>query len=161
MKASTLRLALNLYPPFLGTGIKVNTISEDFRNIEVTMPLRWYNRNIRGTHFGGNLCSMTDPFFMVMLINVLGKDYDVWDQSSTIRFCKPGVGRMHAHFKLSQITINELIEQADGAAKITPEFCIDITDEQGQVVAQLIKTIYIRKRSANAKKQNADHDIAA
>src|SRR5690242_3493320 len=59
---------LNLYPPFLGAGIHVRRISEDFRTIDVEMPLRFWNRNYVGTHFGGSLYAMCDPFFMVMLI---------------------------------------------------------------------------------------------
>jgi hypothetical protein len=33
---------------------------------------------------------MADPFFMLMLIENLGKDYIVWDKSASIRFKKPG-----------------------------------------------------------------------
>jgi len=50
------------------------------RAIDVEMKLRWWNRNYVGTHYGGSLYSMTDPFFMVMLIENLG-GYDCWDKS--------------------------------------------------------------------------------
>ena len=40
------------------------------------MPLKWYNRNYVGTQFGGSLYSMTDPWYMLMLLNVLGKDFE-------------------------------------------------------------------------------------
>ena len=30
----------------------------------VKLTLRWYNRNYVGTHFSGNLFTMTDPFYM-------------------------------------------------------------------------------------------------
>ena len=39
---------------------------------------------------------MTDPFYMLMLIENLGRDYIVWDKSATIRFRKPGTGTMTA-----------------------------------------------------------------
>ena len=41
------------------------------------MPLRFYKCNYVGTHFGGSLYSTCDPFYMLMLINILGPDYIV------------------------------------------------------------------------------------
>ena len=72
---------LNLYPPYWGTGIFVKKISPDFREIIVQMKMTWYNRNYVNTHFGGSLYSMTDPFFMLMLMQILGKEYIVWDKA--------------------------------------------------------------------------------
>jgi len=67
-----LKLGLNLYPPYLGTGIHVAEIAPDLRSLRVVMHLRFYNRNYVGTHFGGSLYAMCDPFFMLMVINNLG-----------------------------------------------------------------------------------------
>jgi hypothetical protein len=39
--------------------------------------------------YGGSLYSMTDPFYMPMLISNLGSDYVVWDKAAHIRFRKP------------------------------------------------------------------------
>src|SRR6218665_3322789 len=69
--ASALRWRLNLYPPFLGAGVRVQRISEDFLEVDVAMRLRWFNRNYVGVHFGGSLYAMTDPFFMLMLMQCL------------------------------------------------------------------------------------------
>ncbi|RMD74179.1 MAG: DUF4442 domain-containing protein, partial [Bacteroidetes bacterium] len=96
-----LKWGLNLYPPFLGAGIRVRTISADYRRAVVEMPLRWYNRNYVGTHFGGSLYSMTDPLYMLMLMNVLGPDYIVWDQAATIVFRRPGRSTVRAEFELT------------------------------------------------------------
>jgi hypothetical protein len=73
-QAAKLKRRVNLYPPYLGAGIRVRNIAEDLRTIEVEMPLHFWNKNYVGTHFGGSLYSMCDPFFMVMLINNLGPD---------------------------------------------------------------------------------------
>ena len=43
------------------------------------MKLSLRNQNYVGSHFGGGLFSMTDPFYMLMLMNVLGSEYLVWD----------------------------------------------------------------------------------
>jgi hypothetical protein len=137
---------LNLYPPFLGAGIRVRRISADFRTIDVEMPLRFWNRNYVGTHFGGSLYSMCDPFFMVMLIENLGPDYVVWDKAATIRFKKPGKGVMKATFSLSPERIDEIRSQADAHAKVEPQFQVTITDAEGNVVAEVDKLLYVKKK---------------
>jgi len=81
-----MRLRLNLYAPFLGAGIRVKRLAPGWKEVDVEMKLRWWNANYVGTHYGGSLYSMTDPFLMVMLIENLGRDYIVWDKSATIRF---------------------------------------------------------------------------
>src|SRR5215831_5992143 len=62
-KRKRLKRFVNFYPPFLGAGVRIKEISEDLRTIEVHMPLRFWNKNYVGTHFGGSLYAMCDPFF--------------------------------------------------------------------------------------------------
>ncbi len=147
MKPKYLKLLLNIYPPYLGAGIRVQHISDDYREVIVSMKLRWYNRNYVGTHFGGSLASMTDPFFMLMLINILGKEYIVWDQTAQIKFIRPGRGRVVARFHLSQKQIDEIHTLTQSGAVFHPEYEVEIVDEEGQVVAQVIKQEYIRKKT--------------
>ena len=54
-----LRFAMNVWPPYVGAGIRVRHIAPDFRSVTVDMRLRWSNRNYIGSHFGGSLYSMT------------------------------------------------------------------------------------------------------
>ena len=98
MKAALFKTMINLYPPYLGAGIHIARISNDYRDLLVTMKLRFYNRNYVGTHFGGSLYAMIDPFYMLMLMQMLGPEYIVWDKSATIEFKKPGRGTVSAHF---------------------------------------------------------------
>jgi acyl-coenzyme A thioesterase PaaI-like protein len=138
---------INFYPPFLGAGIRVN-IAPDFRTVQVKMSLRWYNLNAVGTHFGGSLYAMCDPWFMLMLIKALGDGYIIWDKAATIRFLKPGRGTVRATFQLSQETIDSLRTRADAGEKLEPTFTADVCDEQGELVAQVDKLLYIRKKRA-------------
>ncbi len=95
-----LKLMLNLYPPYLGTGIKIDYISEDWREIHTSLSLRWFNRNAVGTHFGGNLYSMIDPHVMLLLIQLLGKEYWVWDKSAEIEFIKASNQKVTSKIKI-------------------------------------------------------------
>ena len=143
---------MRFYPPFLGAGIRVRRISEDFCTIDVEMPLRFWNRNYVGTHFGGSLYSMCDPFFMVMLIENLGPDYIVWDKAATIRFKKPGKGVMKATFMLSPERVEEIRRQADSQEKVEPTFHVVVTDAEGKVVAEVDKLLYVKKKVSDPGK---------
>ena len=83
---------VNLYPPFLGAGVRVVRIGLDLASFDVRMRLVWWNKNLVGTHFGGSLYAMCDPFFMWILVEQLGRDFIVWDKSAQIRFRRPGRG---------------------------------------------------------------------
>jgi len=107
------RFYLNHHPIFLSSGIHIQEISHDYQRIIVKMGLRWYNQNYVGTHFGGNLFSMTDPFYMFMLMHILGPEYMIWDQSSTIEFMAPGKGKVTATFRITDETIKKIIKKTN------------------------------------------------
>jgi hypothetical protein len=138
---------LNFYPPFLGAGIRVKHISDDFLTVDVEMPLKFWNRNYVGTHFGGSLYAMCDPFFMLMLINNLGPNYIVWDKAATIRFKKPGKGLMKAHFHIPFEKIEEIRAQAELQPKVEPQFQAVVTDTEGVVIAEVDKLLYVRRKT--------------
>jgi acyl-coenzyme A thioesterase PaaI-like protein len=109
MKAKTLRRGMNLWPPFLFSGIRIDHISDDFRAIDVELRERFYNRNYVGCHFGGSLFAMTDPFWMMMVMRNLDRSYTVWDKSAEIEFLKPGRGTVSAHFRLTGEMLDEIV----------------------------------------------------
>jgi len=146
MKASSFKWRLNLYPVFLGAGIRVEHISEDYQAIDVSLGLRWYNRNYVGTQFGGSLYAMTDPFYMLMLMHLLGRDYIVWDQAAKIDFVSPGKGKVWARFRLTQEEINRVKAEAESGAPLRPVYRVEIRDEQDVLVARVEKTLYVRKK---------------
>lgn len=141
-----LKLLINIYPPYLGTGIRIKTIKPDFRQVEVVMNMHWYNKNYVGTHFGGSIFAMTDPFHMLMLMRNLGPDYIVWDKAALIEFKKPGRGTLKATFIYTEEDIQAIRDQADANQKYIVDRSVDITDENNVNVATMTKTLYIRRR---------------
>ena len=110
------------------------------------MKLTRLNRNWVGTHYGGSIFSMTDPFYMVMLINILGSDYMVWDKSSSIEFKKPGKTEMIANFSISDKKLEEIIENTKDGSPYFAEFCVDVLNTDNEVVANVNKKVYVRKK---------------
>lgn len=142
------RLMFNLYPPLLGAGIRITRIQPDWKEVDVEMRLRRWNANYVGTHYGGSLYSMTDPFYMVMLINILGRDYIVWDKSASIRFRRPGKGTVYAKYRISEEQVAEIRQALRTEEKIEREFAIDVKDHAGEVIAEVKKLLHFRKKDA-------------
>ena len=144
-----MRHVMNLWPPFLGAGIRVTRLQPDWRAIDVEMKLRFWNANFVGTHYGGSLYSMADPFYMLMLIENLGRDYIVWDKSASIRFRKPGKGKMLASFRLTEEQVESIRQQLQTQEKVEPTFMVQVKDENGEVVAEVQKLLHVRKKASN------------
>ncbi|MFC1863366.1 DUF4442 domain-containing protein [Thermodesulfobacteriota bacterium] len=145
MKPRFIKYLINIYPPFWGTGITVKSVSSDYKHVRVQMKLRWYNRNIYNTHFGGSLYAMTDPFFALMVLHILGKGYVVWDKTSNIEYIKASRGTVTADFFIKDEQLLEIKDNTSEGKKHYPEFSVDIKNEAGERVARVIKTLYIRK----------------
>jgi acyl-coenzyme A thioesterase PaaI-like protein len=146
MKASRLRFGMNLWPPFLFAGIRVVEISPDYRYARVRMRLRPWNRNFFGTHFGGSLFAMTDPFWVLLLFNQLKGEHVVWDRAGEIEFVAPGRGTVHAEFRLTDDHVAEVLDQTRDGEKALVWFETDVVGQDGTVIARVKKQVYARRK---------------
>ena len=147
LKFGKLIKRVNLYPPYLGMGIRVRSFREDFTRFEVELRARWYNRNLFGTHFGGCLYSMCDPFYVFIVTMNLGRGYVVWDKSAAIEFLKPAKGTILGVFEVDKDRLEEIRREVDELGKNTYHFETDLVDEAGQAVARVSKEIYVRSKA--------------
>ena len=145
-----LRRLVNLWPPFLGAGIRIQRIAPDMKAVDVEMKLRFWNANYVGTHFGGSLFAMTDPFYMLMLMANLGGDYVVWDKASSIRYRKPGKGTVRAEFRLNDAQLDDIREKLKTLPKYEPVFSAEVKDLQGTVIAEIEKVLHVRRKEQQA-----------
>jgi acyl-coenzyme A thioesterase PaaI-like protein len=113
------------------------------------MSLRPWNRNLFGTHFGGSLYSMCDPWFVILLVRLLGDGYLVWDKAATIEFQKPGRGRVTATFHVAPETVDEIRAAADRDGKTEPVLTVEVVGEGGEVVARVTKTLWVKRKGAD------------
>ena len=140
------QLSDQLNNAFLFAGIHVAAISADYRHAAVELRMRPWNRNYVGTHFGGSLFAMTDPFWMLLAMQALGRDYIVWDRAGAIEFVKPGRGTVRARFDLGDDVLEELRAATAGGDKVLRWFDNEILDAQGEVVAKVRKQLYVRRK---------------
>ena len=139
-----LKWGMNLWPPFRGAKIRLEAVSADFRYARVGMPLKLTNRNMWGVHYGGSLFSMSDPFWMLLVMNRLGPDYVVWDRAGEIDFVSPGRGDVFADFVLTEDRLAEIRELTRGGGKALVWFENQVVAEDGTLVARVRKQLYIR-----------------
>ena len=137
---------INWYPPFLGMGVRVRSFEDDFTRFVVELQSRWYNRNLFGTHFGGSLYTMSDPFFVFIVTMNLGRNYIVWDKSASIDFIRPAKGTITGIFEIDSERLGEIRAEVDTLGKNTYHFEVDLMDEDGQAVARVSKEVYVRAK---------------
>ncbi len=147
-----MRLFFNMYPPYLGAGIKVEEISADRRYLRVALKLRFYNRNYVGTQFGGSIYSMTDPHFMFLLMNNLGSEYVVWDKAAKIDFVNPGKTHLIAEFRIDDKILDTVQEKTQTGDKYVFDLPATVRDLNGDVIAEISKTLYVRKKHKKSSK---------
>jgi acyl-coenzyme A thioesterase PaaI-like protein len=138
--------AMSLYPPFLGAGVRVYPRDEEATTFDVAMRLTPWNRNYFGTHFGGSLYAMCDPFFVLILAENLGRDYAVWDKSATIRFRRAGRGTVRARFHIPPERIAAIRREVDERGKAEPSFAVEVRDEADAVVCEIEKLLHVTRR---------------
>lgn len=138
---------INIYPPYLGMGIRVKSVSDDYTRFEVVLRQRWYNRNLFGTHFGGCLYSMCDPFYVFIIMMSLGKNYIVWDKSAGITFLKPASGTITGVFEIDRPTLDRIRKEVDQLGKNTYHFETDLLNEAGESIARVSKEVYVRAKN--------------
>ena len=107
---------------------------------------RSHNVNLVGTHFGGSLYSMVDPHLMILLSQRLGPDYVVWDKEANIDFRKPGRGTVHATIRITDEEVEAIRSATANGDKHLPQWTLAILNERDEVVATVLKTLYVRRK---------------
>lgn len=135
--------AFRMFKPYEGANILPKLIDQN--TMVVSMPLIVSNTNYVGTHFGGSLYSMCDPFFMFLLMKNLGKDYMVWDKGAKIDFVKPGEGTVTATFHLPDSEFTDIKTILQKEKKTIRTYEVEVVGEDGKTVAKISKDLYIRR----------------
>ena len=143
---------INTYAPYLGAGVKMVEFDLERGRCSVAMPLTALNKNVVGTQFGGSLYSMVDPFYMLLLMQMLGDDYVVWDKAAHINFVAPGKSTVTASMHLSKQELATVKQLAKNGDAVFRDYEIDIVDSQSKIVATVTKTVYIRRRQFSGSK---------
>jgi acyl-coenzyme A thioesterase PaaI-like protein len=147
-KTRLTRWRLNFFPAYRGTGARITYIADDWREVRIKLPLNWRTRNYVGTIFGGSMYAAIDPIYMVMLIQILGPAYVVWDKGATIQFKRPGRSTLHACFILGAPEIDAIKAEFTARSAIERDYRVNLIDADGVIYATVTQTLHIRCKEA-------------
>lgn len=150
-----LAIAMSLWLPNLCSGIRVRRFADDWTSATVELHVNLLTRNYVKTAFGGSMSAMTDPYFFMLVMHQLGRDYVVWDTKGEIEFVRPGRGVLTAQFTVAPDRVADIRERARGGAKVLEWFSTDIVDRTGDVVAHVRREVYVREKKRVTQAANS------
>lgn len=148
MKLRNFVFVWNLWPPFLGLGIRIKDVSKDFRKVTVVLKKRPWNANYYGTQYGGGIFAMTDGIHILMLIQNLPKKYKIWDKSATINYIRRGTTHLIAEFKITEQDLMSIQQTLSTQSSMEWVATVDIFDAHGEIIAKVSRTISIKHKLA-------------
>ncbi|ULJ61125.1 DUF4442 domain-containing protein [Wielerella bovis] len=142
--AQIMKRRLNLWLPLLFSGIVITEIADDFTAVKGKMKNWRLTKNMHGSQFGGSLFKFTDPIYAMMLQNILGKSYYVWDKEAHIDFVKAAYGEVFLECRLSHAEIDAIKNAAANGEKHLPEFTVRLFDAHNETIAIAKRIVYVR-----------------
>ena len=143
----------NISPMYRRTTGRVISVTKDYERIEIKIRKSYKNANYVGTIFGGSLFSATDPIYMVQLIQILGKDYVVWDKSSVVRFKRPADSSAFAVFEVTKDDVDSIKKTVSDKKELDFNKTVFITNKEGKVFCEIDKVIYIADKAYYKEKR--------
>ena len=92
--------------------------------------------------------AMTDPFWMILVMESLGPEYTVWDRAAKVEFVRPGRGDVQAEFRVREEDLDEIRKAAAGGEKVLRWFTVNVRAPDDSIVAVVQKQLYVRLKSA-------------
>ena len=149
LKANELRRMLNLWFPFIVNRIKIISIADDFYKMKVQLKHSFWNRNPNKSVWGGSITSVLDPFFPIMMKQIIlkrGLRTDFFSKAVNVEFIKQVETHIFFQFKIteSEVIEAEKILQNDGS--YNNWHSVNGIDINGNICVKGKIQIYLRKK---------------
>lgn len=154
------RWYFNFIPAYRSTGAWIRFISDDWQEVHVELSLNLLTRNYVGSIFGGSIYSSLDPLYMIMIMENLGKDYVVWDKAASVRFLRPGKGKLRARFLIDNQFLDSLRKDIEVKNELDAELTVSYLNEENKVCSEVTKIIYIAKKSYYTEKKKQKNQVS-
>ena len=137
----------SLYPPLLGSGIRIRHVAPDWTRGELNMHVAPWTANTNGTAFGGALFAATDVLYGALLSGQLCGGYQVWTKSATIDFRAPGRGRLRCVVDVPGPESDAIRERLADHPSTSVVHTAVVSDSRGTTVVEAQHTMFIRRKS--------------
>jgi acyl-coenzyme A thioesterase PaaI-like protein len=153
------RTLMNAYPMYFGTGGKILFWSGDSREVQLRLRRTAWTYNYVGTIFGGSMFAAADPFYMLMLLRNLGRDYVVWDKSATIRFRKPGRTTLYMRYLLTDDDLADIRADVLANGRTERTYTLQWIDKEGVVYAEIERLCYIADKKHHQQRTGDSQQV--
>ena len=148
------KYGFNLSPMYRRSCGRIIHVSKDLKDIHIRLKYSYKNKNYVGSIFGGSLFSSVDPFPMVQLINIIDRDFVIWDKAAQIRFRRPAYEHLYAHFNYTEEELENIRKRVMEEKEIEIIKSTQLTNKKGDTVFCVIdKTLYIAEKEYFKAKQ--------
>ncbi len=155
-KSTLFKYGFNWSPMYKRSTGKIQYVSDDLMDVRIKLPLSYKNRNYVNSIFGGSMFSAVDPIPMVQLINIIGKDYIVWDKSAAIKFRRPAREDAFAVFSYTKDEIDAIKSTLYSQDEMEIIKTTHLTNkDQTEIFCTIDKTIYIANKAFYLAKKRA------
>ncbi|TGK35685.1 PaaI family thioesterase [Leptospira andrefontaineae] len=139
------RMIRKNWPVYHRLGPRFEFVSEDLLKLKVRFPFNNKTKGYNGLHFGGAIYAFVDPLYVYSISENLGSEYLVLDTNAEIDFLKASNQDLIVEIEVSPEDIKSIQEECRAKRKTIRIYSIEVFDPDGQKIAIVKKTIYIRK----------------
>ena len=149
LKPNELKYMLNLWFPFLVNRIKIISITNDFHQMNIQLKHSFWNRNPNKSIWGGSITSALDPFFPIMIKQIMlikGIRTDFFSKAVHVEFIK----QIHTHvffqFRINETEIMTVENSLEINGKYEDWHTVNGLDSNGNICVKGKVEVYLRKR---------------
>ena len=149
LKPKELKRMLNLWFPFLVNRIQIISITEDFHEMQVRLIHSFWNRNPNKSVWGGSITSALDPFFPIMMKQILlkrGIVTDFYSKAVNVQFIKMVKSNVTFQFSISEEEVAATEKELKENGKYADWYSVDGIDSEGEICVNGRVQVYLRTR---------------
>ena len=149
LKPKELKRMLNLWFPFLVNRISIISISEDFHHMDVCLKHSFWNRNPNKSIWGGSIASAMDPFFPIIMKQLLlrrGLKTDFYSQAINIQFIKMVKSDVNFHFRINEDEITRAEKALNEKGKYSGWHSVEGGSLENEACVKGRVQVFLRKR---------------
>ena len=149
LKADELQRMLNFWFPFLVNRIRIISIAANFDKIQVRLKHSFWNCNPNKSIWGGAITSALDPFFPVMMKQILlrrGIRTDFLSKAVHVEFIRQVETNILFQFNITEKEVIKVEKILNNEGTYEGWHLVDGVDTKGNVCVNGKVQVYLRKR---------------
>ena len=149
LKPGELKRMLNFWFPFLLNRIRITFIADDFYEIQVRLKHSFWNQNPNKSVWGGSIASALDPFFPVMMKQIIlrrGISTDFFSKAIHVEFVRKVETNIFFQFNITEQEVINAEKMLYNDGKYEGWHFVSGVDTKGNICVNGKVQVYLKKR---------------